>query len=110
MPQRGQAISFEESWVIEAEKRLRSKGWTQADLRREIKGAGKTAISDIFTRKTHQSPLVPKIEKKLGMSPLYRLGLSDLETKIQLAAAEMTDVERAQLYERARVIIEERKG
>ena len=108
MPQPGQAIPIDDAWREEVEARLRAKGWSRAELARQAKCAP-SAITQLLNGAHDQSPLVPKIERVLGMSTRFRKNLSDLERKIAEVVNDLDETERARLYERALAIREERR-
>ena len=108
MPQTGQAIPIDDAWREEVEARLKAKGWSRAELAREAK-CSRTSITQLLNGAHDQSPIVPRIEAKLGMTPRIRKNPSDLERRILDVVADLDETERARLYERALAIREERR-
>jgi transcriptional regulator with XRE-family HTH domain len=107
MPQRGQAIPVDDAWRTEVEKRLTERRWSRADLAREVK-CSRSSITHLLNGEANQSPLVPKIERVLGMAPRIRKTRSEIERKLFEGIEQLTETERARIYERVLAILEER--
>lgn len=81
-----------------------SRGWNRSDLAREAK-TDKSTISRLLGGKISQSPVVPRIEKKLDMRA--RTPKGELWRQIDDVVADLDDGARARLLERAIVLREE---
>jgi transcriptional regulator with XRE-family HTH domain len=106
MPRSGQAHPVDDAWRARVEAELKKRGWSQADLAREI-GAARSVISNLLSGLVKQSPYVPDIHAALGWTPPQG-ALANPETDELLALwARLDAMSRGRLLERGKSLVED---
>ncbi len=85
----------------------KDKSWNQARIAESL-NVGRSAISEIFSGKTKQSPLKPRLEKLLGLS--QKGPTEKILKEINQIADKLDVTRRERLYERAVALLEEQKS
>lgn len=103
---RGRAYPVDDDWRRRVRDVMDSKGWSQADLAREVP-CSPSVISELLSGKSNESPLIPEIHTALGWSPPHVSVLAP-DTEELLALWQKLDERRkARLLERAGILAED---
>jgi transcriptional regulator with XRE-family HTH domain len=105
MPRSGQAYPFDQAWVDRLLARLKEKGWTKADLAREV-GAGRSVVWNIVNLKVRQSPYIPDIHMAVGWTPPAPLVADEDTEEIVSVWNQLNEHSRGRLLERAKSLLE----
>lgn len=108
MPTPGQATPVDDDWRDEVDRRLKERKWGQADLcraDRALKGKN-TAVSRLLSGRVKQSPLVPIIERILGMPARIRKPPSDRTSELIALIERLPELHQAEEIGRIKAILE----
>lgn len=108
MPQRGQAVPIDDAWRAEVKKRCKDRGWSLSELARVVR-CRTNAITRLINGEHNQSPLVPRIERALGMEPRIRQDVTDLEREIAALVRGATTEEQRIALGILKAILQERR-